>query len=282
VINLTDFLAPFGFEPATTTVWDFPERGNWATHKPDYRGNFAPQVARNLIIHYSEEGETVLDPMVGSGTTLIEARLLNRNAIGLDINQNAVDISAARIAFEVDNTSRQTVAVGDIRRMPQIEDESMDLVIVHPPYLNLVNYSDGKNPDDLSNITTIPGYLSELRFGIQEIYRVLRANRHCALLMGDTRKGQHYVPLSMMVLQVCLQEGFVLKEQLIKTQHNTTFERRWRPMAKRFGFYLIMHEHLYVFRKPKAGESLSRLLYSTWAGINTANEKPTEEKTGKR
>ena len=83
------------FRAERTTVWDFPVRGDWATHKGDYRGNFAPQIARNVILNYSAEGELVLDPMVGSGTTLIEARLLNRNALGCDINQNAVDITRA-------------------------------------------------------------------------------------------------------------------------------------------------------------------------------------------
>ena len=61
------------FVPETTTVWDFPIRGAWATHKPDYRGNFAPQIPRNVMLNYSEEGDLILDPMVGSGTTLIEA-----------------------------------------------------------------------------------------------------------------------------------------------------------------------------------------------------------------
>lgn len=41
----------------TTTVWSFPERGKWATHQSDYRGNFAPQVARNIILAYSQEGD---------------------------------------------------------------------------------------------------------------------------------------------------------------------------------------------------------------------------------
>mgnify|MGYP001591475146 CR=1 FL=1 len=62
----------------TTTVWSFPERGKWSTHSAKYRGNCAPQIARNLILLYSQEGDTVLDPMVGSGTTMIEAKLLGR------------------------------------------------------------------------------------------------------------------------------------------------------------------------------------------------------------
>ena len=63
---------PTNFVSEKTTVWDFPIRGDWATHKGDYRGNFAPQIPRNVLLTYSSEGELVLDPMVGSGTTLIE------------------------------------------------------------------------------------------------------------------------------------------------------------------------------------------------------------------
>jgi DNA modification methylase len=121
------------FQPENTTVWDFPARGAWATHKPDYRGNFAPQIPRNAILNYSEEGELVLDPMVGSGTTLIEARLLNRNAIGIDINPNAVNITTERIGFEVPNPSQQIVRLGNAQKL-----------VTHPPYLNLVPIQTAK------------------------------------------------------------------------------------------------------------------------------------------
>ena len=63
------------YTPEVTTVWSFPERGDWATHNPNYRGNFAPQIARNIIEMYSQAGDNILDPMVGAGTTLIEAKL---------------------------------------------------------------------------------------------------------------------------------------------------------------------------------------------------------------
>ncbi|MEW6654878.1 MAG: site-specific DNA-methyltransferase, partial [Bacteroidota bacterium] len=50
-------LQPEKFALEKTTIWDFPERGTWATHKPDYRGNFAPQIPRNIIIMYSKEND---------------------------------------------------------------------------------------------------------------------------------------------------------------------------------------------------------------------------------
>jgi DNA modification methylase len=253
---------PDGFALETTTVWDFPVRGNWATHKSDYRGNFAPQIARNLILNYSEEGELVFDPMVGSGTTLIESRLLNRNAIGYDINQKAVDITIERLDFKVNNSSIQTVSIGDVRSLKNHEDNSVDLIVTHPPYANIVTYSDRKNPDDLSSMNGIPKFLDQLELGIKELFRVLKPNRYCALLIGDTRKGQHYVPLSYYVLERCLRNGFALKEEIIKTQHNTKYAQRWKAKAKSFQFYLIMHEHLFVFRKPAPDEDLSRIRYS--------------------
>jgi DNA modification methylase len=201
--------------------------------------------------------------MVGSGTTLIEARLLNRNGIGFDVNNNAVNITKERIDFKVNNKSRQTVDIGDVRDLQDIKDNSIDLILTHPPYASIVSYSDGKNPNDLSSLSGIPSFLDEFEKGIQELYRVLKNDRFCAILIGDTRKAQHYIPLSYFVLERCLRNGFVLKEDIIKTQHNCSYSRRWQGSAKQYKFYLIMHEHLFVFRKPKKEESLSKIRYST-------------------
>ena len=54
---------------------------------------------------------------MGSGTTLIEARILNRNAMGYDINQKAVDITTERLNFKVNNNSTQAVSIGDVRNL---------------------------------------------------------------------------------------------------------------------------------------------------------------------
>jgi DNA modification methylase len=270
-------IEPDDFIPETTTVWDFPIRGAWATHKSDYRGNFAPQIPRNIILNYSEEGALVLDPMVGSGTTLIEARLLNRDAIGYDVNQKAIDTASERISFDIKNKSRQVVELGNAQRLDKLKSDSIDLIVTHPPYFNMVTYSDGKNPDDFSSISSIPKFLNALEVAIQEMYRVLKSGHFCAILIGDTRKGQHYIPLSHFVLQRCLKTGFVLKEEIIKTQHNTTHGPRWVAGAKHFKFYLIMHEHLFVFRKPVENEDLSRIRYSTWKGVQKVQAEEVEE-----
>ncbi len=52
-----------------TTIWSFPNRGNWATHSGNYRGNWSPYIPRNLVMRYSNEGDWILDQFLGSGTT---------------------------------------------------------------------------------------------------------------------------------------------------------------------------------------------------------------------
>jgi DNA modification methylase len=257
----SDFL-PGLWLPEATTVWSFPERGSWATHNAGYRGNFAPQIPRNIIEMYSAQGEMILDPMVGAGTTLIEAKLLARNAIGLDINPEAIELAKKGLRFKHDPPSEQEARVGDARDLSCIADESIDLVLTHPPYMNIISYSEGKIAGDLSNIGSLPRFCDEIEKIAGELYRVLRPNRYCAILIGDTRRGRHYVPLAFGVMRRFLRAGFILKEDIIKVQHNCKMTERWRPKAKRDKFYLIMHEHLFVFRKPNVDEDTGRLRWS--------------------
>ena len=51
-----------------------------------YPAKFPPQLPRTILQQFSVEGETVLDPFCGSGTTLVESRIFGANAIGVDVN----------------------------------------------------------------------------------------------------------------------------------------------------------------------------------------------------
>lgn len=247
---------PIDFELECNTVWSFPKRGNWATHRSDYRGNWSPQVVRNLILRYSSEGELVLDPMVGGGTTLIECKLTGRKGKGIDINPEALKITRERLDFNelpllnsgMEDGNIET-CIGDARDLRSIDDCSIDLIITHPPYADIIKYSEGSIEGDLSNIHSIDLFCDEMRKIASECYRVLRPGKFCAILIGDTRRKKFYIPLAYRVMECFLNEGFILKEDIIKVQHNCRATGFWIKKSKLYNFLLIMHEHIFVFYK---------------------------------
>lgn len=242
-------LHPEEFDLECTTVWAFPRRGNWATHKSDWRGNWSPEVARNLILRYSNEGDTLLDPMIGGGTTAIEAKILNRNIICSDINDRSIERTKKCLQFHVENKSWQKVVKRDARDLGKAKDETIDFVLTHPPYADIIKYSEGEIDEDLSNIHGIDEFADEMEKVAKELYRVLKPGRFCAILIGDTRRKKMYQPLSYRVMDRFLKAGFQLKEDIIKQQYNCKATGFWVERSKQYNFLLIMHEHLFVFQK---------------------------------
>ncbi len=257
-------LQPEEFEQEVTTVWSFPKRGNWATHplNAKYRGNWAPQVARNIILRYSKEGDTVLDSFVGSGTTLIECKLTNRRGIGVDVNEEALILTRDRLNFHTLNNNflEQKTYLGDARKLDFIKDESVDLIATHPPYASIISYtknSNHKGDGDLSKVRSVNEFCNEMSKVAKEFCRILKPNKYCAILMGDTRRHKHQVPISFRVMQAFLEQGFILKENVLKVQHNTKTAPLWAKKSVESNFLLLMHEHLFIFRKPERGEKVS-------------------------
>jgi len=253
---------PPEFRLETTTVWSFENRGKWATHRGDYRGNWAPEIPRNLILRYTEPGDIVLDQMVGSGTTLVECKLLGRNGIGVDINYEALMVAWNRLDFAFPSDERhswQRLYLGDARDLNLIEDASVDLIATHPPYANIIRYSgQGLVDGDLSRARSLDDYLAGMRQVARESYRVLKPGRHCAILVGDTHRHKHYVPIAFRVMELFLDAGFILREDVIKLQwHVQTERQRWNPRW-RHDFLLTFHEHLFIFRKPAADEDFRK------------------------
>ena len=92
-------------------------------------------MVRNILLRYSEKGDLVLDQMVGSGTTLVECKLLGRNGIGIDINKNCIMLTRDRLNFRyttLDYDSEETV-----QKRGSINN-------IHTPYMNFSPFYPNK------------------------------------------------------------------------------------------------------------------------------------------
>lgn len=238
-------LQPNSFSPEQTTLWSFPVRGEWATHSGGYRGNWTPYVPRNLMLRYSNPGDWVLDQFLGSGTTLVEAKLLNRNAIGVDINPQSISLSEKNLNFECETQSKIFVRNGDATDLSFIKDNKIDFICTHPPYANIINYSADLEGD--ISLLNEHNFFESINKVANEGLRVLKKGKCCAVMIGDKRHRGNVVPLGFHLMQSFLNAGFKLKEIIIKEQHNCKSTDKWINVEKKF--LMLAHEYIFVFYK---------------------------------
>ena len=259
---------PPDFELETTTIWDFPNRGSWAVHIGDYRGNWPPQLVRNIILKYTEPGDLVLDAFMGGGTTLIEAWLLNRHSVGIDVSKLAYQTTSARLErmqslseqddrTTIESRYRPQLIIGDstfARGNTAYNDVlpgTVNLLCVHPPYLDALTYTD-EHPEDLSRIKRPEQFLARIAAFAEGTIPYLASKNTCAVLIGDVRRGGNIIPLGAWILDAFSRVGFQLHNIIVKTQH--------RDRSNEFYFastdgYLLAHEYLYIFKWPLLKEA---------------------------
>ena len=161
-------------------------------------------------------------------------------------------INYAKKRFVLDDSTKVIYFINDdiiAGAKIRYKDEEIDFVLTHPPYADIIKYSDGKIKDDLSNIHDIDKFCDETEKVAKELFRVLKKGKFCAILMGDTRRNKMYQPLAFKVMERFLKVGFTLKEDIIKRQFNCKATGFWVNKSKDANFLLIMHEHLFIFQK---------------------------------
>ena len=237
---------PKNFELENTSIWSFKERCNWATHKGDYRGNCPPQVPRNLILKYTREEDIVLDPFCGSGTSMIECKLLNRKGIGIDVNVESLKLAKDRLNFEYNTTYEPKLIKADSTNLQRIiPNGKIDFIFAHPPYADIIKYSKDIK-EDISRLN-LQEFLNQMSLFSKECFRILKKGKICSVLIGDIRKNKNVIPLGFYIMNIFIQTGFTLKEIIIKEQHNCKMTDYWKN--KNMDFYLLAHEYVFIFKK---------------------------------
>lgn len=242
----------------TDSLWLFDRRDSSGEHVGSYWGNFIPQIPNQLLLRYSKSGEWVFDPFVGSGTTLIECKRLGRNGIGIELNDEVAQKAKERIKKEINKENVITnIVVGDSGEVDynslllQAGVKSVQLVIMHPPYFDIIKFSD--NGGDLSNATSVDDFLHKLEIIVKKCRDILDKGRYFAIVIGDKYEGGHWIPLGFYSMQMILKSGFSLKSIVVKNFDETKGKRNqkelWRYRALLGEYYVFKHEYIFIFIK---------------------------------
>lgn len=216
----------------STTLWDFPRQNysNKLHGNNKYRGVTPAQVVWNLLQRYTKEGDLVVDPMCGSGTTIDVANELNKNIIGYDLN-----------------IVRSDVIKNDSRKIP-LQNNSVDFVFIDPPYSDNINYSDDKRC--IGKISCEKGeFYDELEKVASEIARILKPNKVAGWVIADQWIKKKFTPAGFLLWQR-LERYFDPVDIVCLTRHNQTSNTRiWHNRARQFNFYLRGFKYLFIMKK---------------------------------
>lgn len=218
--------------PQVTTLWDYPSQhyGEGEQGSASFRGATPSYVIWNVVTRFSQEGETVLDPFAGSGTTLDVCKDIHRKAIGYDVAPTRADIQNA-----------------DARSIP-LKNKTVDLIFFDPPYADNLDYSN--DPRCLGKLKPDGRFQRAMRLVIGECSRVLRDDRVMAIYVCDVfHKGKGFYPLGFEIFEMT-KTDFIPIDIVSVVRHNKTLEMgNYRKAADEQGFYLRGFNYLLLLRK---------------------------------
>jgi len=223
-------------------VWQFNYTGRDIRDKKKHPATFPIALPTKLIRLLTHKGELVLDPFVGSGTTLIAARDLERNCVGFDLNKRYIDLANERInQIGLFSKTKQIAICDDARNIADyIEPETVSLIITSPPYANLLNRrrknksrrGDMRRNEQFNKIEQYSqdprdlGTLAEEEYSkaIAEIFHglhtILRKKAHCVINVPDMWWENRRITLHILVIEALRSVGYELRNIIIWDRTN--------------------------------------------------------------
>ncbi|MDO8530849.1 MAG: DNA methyltransferase [Dehalococcoidia bacterium] len=224
-------------------VWQFNYEQRDMRDKNVHPATFPIALPKRWIGLLTHRGELVLDPFVGSGSTLVAARDLGRNAVGFDLSQAYVDVATDRLRQIplVAEGGIQTAVAADARDIPRyLQPDTVDLIVTSPPYANLLNrkrknksrrgdergngqflkveqYS--QNPSDLG-LLPIDAYQVEMKAIFRGLLPLLKPGAHCIVNVPDMWWENHRITIHIAVIKALTEAGYEFRNTVIWDRTN--------------------------------------------------------------
>lgn len=248
----------------TDTLWEFPNRLREGGHSNEYHGNFIPQIVQQFYHRYTKENDVVLDLFFGSGTSGIEAINMNRRCIGVELKEEQAELVSEKFTPKqlvtdvniICADSASKIAVDKVKaRLEIMRETHAQLLILHPPYDDIIKFSDRE--DDLSNCATTEAFYDGFEKVAKNGYDLLEDKRFAALVIGDKYANGELVSLGFECQERMKRIGFVHKATIVKDmQGNERCKGKdanlWRYRALAGGFNNFKHEYIMIFQKDEA------------------------------
>lgn len=245
----------------TTSVWNVAN----VTHD-EHPAMYPAEIPKRLIKLFSFDGETVLDPFCGVSTTGLACAQSNRKYIGVDINDEYIQISQDRLSDSDIPSDEYSLHHHDSSKMEFLEEASVNLIITSPPYWNKADYGDVDG--DVGQIDNYAEFLNEMKPILAECERVLDPGRRFCLVTADvhqnTKDGLLTFPLSADFINIARDVGLRLVNKVVWSKDGTG--GKWGSANNQkpiFGSYpyppnfLFKNVHEYVLIFKKQGEKKS-------------------------
>ena len=245
----------------TDTLWEFPSRLKEGGHSNEYHGNYIPQIAQQIYERFTKENDVVLDLFFGSGTSGIEAINMKRRCIGVELKDDLVETVSKKFTQKQLVTDVNIICADSASedakekiqaRLDVMGEKKAQLLMLHPPYDDIIKFSDKK--EDLSNCATTEEFYNLFEKVAKNGYDLLEKGRFACLIIGDKYANSQHIPLGFECMARMNRLGFITKAIIIKDmQGNERAKGKtanlWRYRALAGGFYIFKHEYVMVFQK---------------------------------
>ena len=198
---------------------------------------------------------------MGSGTTLFVCENLKRKFIGFDINSEMIDYvkkqmtnSSFKDYFIEECDVTNSIAFQSLieQSLKQLGNKKVQFVIIHPPYMDVVKFTDKKN--DLSQISNLSEFIKKFTIVIENTLQFLEKSRYFAIVIGDIYKNSEVIPLGFFVLNTIKQnfktklKGIIVKN-IAGNRGKLGKVGIWKYRALKSDYYIFKHEYILVFKK---------------------------------
>ncbi len=244
------------------SIWNITK--NKKEMKLKHPAMFPSELCRRLIEIYTKEGDTILDPFMGSGSTIVAAKELGRKGIGFDINPDFIKLTKTRISQEslINNMpiKPEIFCENAINIHNFVKPDSIDLVITSPPYWNIhtrkrtADYKESRPYSalngDIGNIPDYNKFMEKLKAIFEDVYQVLKPGKKCIIIVMDIRVESKFYPFHMDVCEMMKKIGFALDDIIIWDRRKEY--SNLRPLGYPYVFIVNkIHEYILIFRKNK-------------------------------